>query len=253
MINSITVTSVRSAFTVHSAKGRFETVNRKYFGLSLCREGELLYKHNESTVISDALHAVFLPAGETYTLSSDRNGVFPVINFTCTGKPFSTVSSIPTKNTKALINDFERIRTLLLFGGSRLEILSVFYRMLHMLSNDDAENAGTVGPIAPAIHYLTKNFASCDITNALLAEKCHISEVWFRRLFIKQYGVTPKQFIIDIRINRAKQLLSEGSVKISSVAQSCGFSNPYHFCRLFKEKTGLTPTEYMNKNSSFEM
>lgn len=250
MISNLTVTSVRSAFTVHSPKGRFETVNRKYFGLSLCQEGEIIYSHNNNTAVSDLTHAVFLPAGETYTLSSDRNGVFPVINFSCAGKPFDTVISVPCENTKALIRDFERIRALLLFNGSRLEIMSIFYRMLHTLLNGGAENTAANGPLAPAIRYLTLNYASSDITNALLAEKCHISEVYFRRLFIQKYGMPPKQFIIDIRLAKAKQLLSEGITKVNTVAAECGFSNQYHFSRLFKEKTGLTPTEYRKINSS---
>lgn len=251
MTDSLTVTSIRSAFTVHSPKGRFETVNRKYFGLSLCQEGQLLYTHDGRTAVSDSSHAVLLPAGETYTLSSDRSGVFPVINFSCTGKPFATVISIPTENTKALIKDFERIRTLLLFNGSRAEIMSIFYRMLHMLSSSGTSDSG--GPLAPAVKYLTSNFASGEITNSMLAEKCHISEVYFRRLFIKQYGIPPKQFIIDIRLSKAKQLLSEGIMKINTIAAECGFGNQYHFSRLFKEKTGLTPTEYRKNNSPYKI
>ena len=82
----------------------------------------------------------------------------------------------------------------------------------------------------------------------LLAEKCGISEVYFRRLFTEQYKVTPKQYIIDLRINKAKQLLTDGIFKIGAISESCGFSNPYHFCRVFKEKTGLTPTEFMKQN-----
>ena len=50
------------------------------------------------------------------------------------------------------------------------------------------------------------------------------------------------------RSAEAKQLLAENALKIGAVAQQCGFSNSYHFCRLFKEKTALTPTEYRRQN-----
>lgn len=56
---------------------------------------------------------------------------------------------------------------------------------------------------------------------------------------------TESSFKYDIRMNKAKQLLSEGSLKVCAVSGQCGFSNPYHFCRTFKAYTGMTPTEYV--------
>lgn len=96
--------------------------------------------------------------------------------------------------------------------------------------------------------HLDKNFFSADITNKELANICNISEVYFRKLFAKVYGVSPHQYIISARINKAKQLLSEGLFKINAIAEMCGFSSTYHFCRIFKQKTGITPTEYMKQN-----
>ena len=62
-----------------------------------------------------------------------------------------------------------------------------------------------------------------------------------------QYGVGQAR-ILDIRIGKAKQLLADGTQKISAVSEACGFSNPYHFCRAFKQRTGLTPSQYMQQN-----
>ena len=77
----------------------------------------------------------------------------------------------------------------------------------------------------------------------------YIINCWLDFTVIKKtYGISPKQYIIDTRMNMAKQMLSEGSFKINAISEKCGFTNPYHFCRLFKEKTGLTPTEYMKQN-----
>ena len=105
----------------------------------------------------------------------------------------------------------------------------------------------------PAIKYLENNYQNPNLTNAELAKQCRISEVYFRRIFTSCYNMTPRQFLIDIRINKAKQLLSEGTLKINAVAVKCGFSNQYHFCHVFKEKTGLTPTEYMKQNMVYQI
>jgi transcriptional regulator GlxA family with amidase domain len=75
--------------------------------------------------------------------------------------------------------------------------------------------------------------------------------VYFRKRFKEHFGISPQQYVIDIRIQRAKQLLVEGSLSLSLIAESCGVTNQYHFSRLFKERTGLAPSEYRNKNLSY--
>ena len=245
MLSNITITDIKEIFTVFSPKGRFAKIeNRKSFGLSFCTDGQITYTHNGNKIISDKNYAVILPEGQTYTLYGDKTGSFPVINFTCADALCNTVISLPVQNTEAYIKDFEKLRSLSLFDGNRAEMMSVFYHILHRLS----AQSSLCKVIMPAIKYLESNYQNPNLTNAELAKQCRISEVYFRRIFTGYYNMTPKQFLIDIRINKAKQLLSEGALKINAVAIKCGYSNQYHFCRVFKEKTGLTPTEYMKQN-----
>ena len=136
------------------------------------------------------------------------------------------------------------MKALSLFEENRAKMMSVFYNILHRLSTESSVRS----VIIPAIRYIESNYQNPKLSNAELAEKCNISEVYFRKIFTENYKTTPKQFIMDIRINKAKLLLSDGLIKVGAVAEQCGFSNQYHFCRLFKEKTGITPTEYMKQN-----
>lgn len=244
MLGNITITDIKKIFTVFSPKGRFAKIeNRKSFGLSFCIDGQITYTHNGNKIISDKNHAVILPEGQTYTLYGDKTGSFPVIDFTCADALCNTVISLPVQNTEAYIKDFEKLRSLSLFDGNRAEMMSIFYHILHLLS----AQSSSCKVIMPAMKYLESNYQNPNLTNAELAEQCKISEIYFRRIFTSCYNTTPRQFLIDIRINKAKQLLSEGALKINAVAVKCGFSNQYHFCRVFKEKTGLTPTEYMKQ------
>lgn len=250
MLNHITVSDISEIFTVFSPKGRFEKIqDRKSYGLSFCEDGQITYTHNGHKIISDKHHAVILPKGQTYTLYGNKTGSFPVINFTCTQFLCDTVISLPIENSKTYISDFKKLQALTLFEGNRAEMMSIFYHMLHGLSSQNS----LCKAITPAINYLENNYQNPNLTNAELAQQCKISEVYFRRIFSKYYKTTPKQFLIDIRIQKAKQLLSEGALKINAVAECCGFSNQYHFCRVFKEKTGLTPTEYMKQNRIYQI
>lgn len=250
MLDNITITDIKGVFTVFSPRGRFAKIeNRKSYGLSFCTDGQITYTHNGNEIKSDKNYAVILPKGQTYTLHGDKTGRFPVIDFMCTELFCDTVIAIPVQNNDAYIKDFYKLRSLSLFDGNRAEMMSIFYHILHRLSVQNS----SCKLIVPAIKYLESNYHNPNLTNADLAMKCNISEVYFRRIFLKHYNMTPKQFLIDIRINKAKQLLSEGALKINAVASKCGFSNQYHFSRIFKEKTGLTPTEYIKQNIIYKI
>lgn len=245
-LKDIIVTKICEARTVYSPKGRVEKmVNRKHYGLSFCAEGQITYIHNGVSYVSDSRHAVILPKGQSYTIHGDKTGVFPVLNFECANFLCNTVTVIPVDNVEPLIKDYEQIKSLLLFEMNKPKIMSIFYRIISLLSDSDGAQNGI---LAPATEYLKNNYASCDLTNDVLARKCRISEVYFRKLFAEAYGITPKQYIINARINKAKQLLEDGAMQINAVSEQCGFSDAYHFCRLFRQKTGMTPTEYRKRN-----
>jgi len=72
-----------------------------------------------------------------------------------------------------------------------------------------------------------------------LASDCNLSPTHFRRLFDKYTGSSPKEFILSMRISRAKQLLSEGK-SIKEAADLSGFNDIFYFMRTFKKITGIT-------------
>ena len=245
-----TVTDIKGLFTVLSPKGRNETIkNRKSYGLSFCTEGRITYEMNGKQAVSDEYHAVILPKGQSYSLYGNKSGIFPVINFDCKEFLCDEVISLPIQKSDTYVKDFEKMKALSLFEENRAKMMSVFYNMLHRLSTESSVH----NVILPAIRYIESHYQNPKLSNAELAEKCNISEVYFRKIFTETYKTTPKQFIVDIRINKAKQLLSDGFLNIGAVAEECGFSNQYHFCRLFKEKTGFTPTEYTKRNRIYKI
>lgn len=250
IINKITVTDIKELFTVSSPKGRNETIkNRKSYGLSFCTEGKITYEIGGKQAVSDECHAVILPKGRSYSLYGNKSGIFPVINFDCKDFLCDEVISLPIQSSDTYIKDFEKMKALSLFEENRAKMMSVFYGILHRLSSESSVR----NVILPAINHIERNYQNPKLSNSVLAEKCNISEVYFRKIFTETYKTTPKQFIVDIRINKAKQLLSDGFLNIGAVAEKCGFSNQYHFCRLFKEKTGFTPTEYMKQNRIYKI
>ena len=247
LLKDLIVSEVTDAITVHSQKGKNDmTINRKYYGLSLCYKGQITYSHKGKKVVSNSDCVVFLPKGETYLVLREKTGDFPVINFDSRNFLCNSPISFPIFDKISLLKDFEQIKALLPFENNKAMIMSIFYNMIHKISVSESSEFNI---LLPAIKYIEQNISDASLNNNLLAQKCNISEVYFRKLFIKKYGTSPRQYIINARISKAKGLLSDGVLKVNSVAEKCGFTNPYHFCRLFKEKTGFTPTEFMKKYS----
>lgn len=91
------------------------------------------------------------------------------------------------------------------------------------------------------------DYYNTDIKLPTLATMVGYSYDRFRHLFRLQYGISPKQMILQRRIDAAKELLRrEGS--ITNIARDCGFPSISQFTTCFKNATGMTPREYRNKN-----
>ena len=250
-LSKITVTNVDAALLVNFPKGVTNKMfNRETYGLSFCIEGQVTYNHNGKKVVSTPENAIILPQGQTYSIHGDKGGVFIVINFRSPDLRCDTITSFPIKSVQPYNADFEKMKALFLFEKNRAKIMSIFYDMLHRLVSDLAPSSAI---LSPALKYLEEKCFSSDLSISTLANVCNISEVYFRKLFIQQYGISPKQYIIDVRIEKARQLLTDGRLKIGAVSEECGFTNPYHFSRQFKNKTGLTPTEYMKQNKIYKI
>lgn len=250
-LKNIIITNVKQPFTVHSPKGKDSKItNRKFYGLSFCISGQITYTMNGQSYISNHDCAVFLPKGGTYSLHGDREGDFPVINFDSSNLDLDTITILPLKNPQGFIAEYETIKAMFLFPENRLKIFSAFYELINKLY---VEQLPQYDLLSPAIHYIKENIADAELSNAILARQMGISEVYLRKLFISRYGTTPKQYILNIRIGKAKQLLLDTPLTVTAISEECGFSSLYHFCRSFKNRTGLSPMEYAKNNKKYKL
>jgi len=99
----------------------------------------------------------------------------------------------------------------------------------------------------PSIAYLEEHFAE-PISIDLLASIENYNPNYYISWFYKLKGKSPYEYIIDLRIDKAKRMLLETEYDISLIANYIGYSSSPAFSRIFKKKTGYSPTEY-RKNS----
>lgn len=86
-----------------------------------------------------------------------------------------------------------------------------------------------------------------DISVDELAASVNMSVSYFRRLFHEAYGYSPMQYIMNLRIENARDLLLSGEVNVTEAAQLSGFDDIYYFSTAFKRKTGFAPTKLLRE------
>jgi transcriptional regulator GlxA family with amidase domain len=77
-----------------------------------------------------------------------------------------------------------------------------------------------------------------------LAAQHNVSYVWFRKAFKEVTGTSPGQYLLNLKLEKACQMLNETELTISEVAYLTGFVSEYHFSKIFKKKIKVSPSRY---------
>lgn len=173
-----------------------------------------------------------------------------------TGKAEVKLKKIDNAYSQQLLDFIKGYEYELLKFGSNFPVMvqsfetQICCQLLREIYSDYAckrqENYKDMDYINKAIDYMRSYYSSNatiqDISNAVYLSSNH-----FMRLFKEQTGLTPHEYLINIRLEKAKEMLSNHEYFIEDVARLCGFVNPGHFSTLFKRSTGITPTEYRKR------
>ncbi|MHC8332837.1 helix-turn-helix domain-containing protein [Pseudomonas sp. LB3P25] len=84
-----------------------------------------------------------------------------------------------------------------------------------------------------------------------LARECSFSRCHFSRAFKLSLGSSPHQYLLQLRVDKAKKLLLNPLLKITDVAIDCGFSDSSHFTKVFSRCTGFSPSYWRQLNTGF--
>lgn len=95
------------------------------------------------------------------------------------------------------------------------------------------------------INYMNQHFGE-KITIESLSKLVNMSESNFNRIFKKEAGISPIDYLISVRIKKAKKFLREKTNTITEISMSCGFYSLSHFSSCFMKQFGMSPSEYQN-------
>ncbi|MBR5527742.1 MAG: helix-turn-helix transcriptional regulator [Clostridia bacterium] len=149
-------------------------------------------------------------------------------------------------NNKKIFSAFEKMYHICLAGAdcNSFAAMAQLYTLLDLAAQAyNAQYTKTDKKLEKIITFLNSNHQK-NISVEELALEYGVSPRRFNDIFKNKTGLTPNSYIIDLRINKAKDLLKLGYIPINEISCETGFSDVTYFSRLFKSKTGLTPSQY---------
>ena len=232
---------------------------REHYVLYFCLEGRGEYQFRDTHCAIGPGEGFLVPPGEVVSIRADQKEPWKLIwvSFTgCRAAEYLGRCGLGKEN-RAFRCDVpeqlercvqEMVRCEMLGRGHEFLLLGELYRFLGWIARSfegqgrRSREAGTEY-VERAADYIRSHFQE-DLTVSKLALYVGLNRSYLTTVFQNTLHVSPQQFLMRFRMERASQLLLEGTLSVGEVARSCGYPDPLTFSKAFKRTLGVTPSQY---------
>lgn len=249
-LSKMTIENICDVTVCQKCKSKKGTLNHnKHWKLFIKQTGVTQYTCKTKKIISDPTHAVLIPPGIFCTWENLIMGDYSYISFVCNLKS-EHIIQLEYNNTNEILKKLrllERIFTVRKPFFQMESIKETYDIILELIKSENKiySPSKTRLRLEPAIDYIASNYTH-NISMKHLAELTGVSLSHFRKIFSTVYGMSPKAYIQNIRMEKAKSLLVDSDISITETAFEVGYQNIYDFSRAFKKKEGISPLQYKN-------
>ncbi|MDQ2086404.1 AraC family transcriptional regulator [Herbivorax sp. ANBcel31] len=271
---------VKSIERFHDTSWHMEPNSHEFFEMVYIKKGNAVFEISGSPVEIGPNNIIIIKPGQfhKFEVKSQTGCEFIVLSFRLENKfdnQFSGVSledflnfvnkkewgafiSLKVSHKNEIINLLNRIlseRENPEIGSEFLNyllVLELFVLISRALKMEWENSIKNKSPklkelIQAAVNYIHNNYER-DISLKDISKYVFLSSSYFTRAFKEEVGVSPINFLLTVRVDRAKELLRDTDTKISDIALSVGFSNQQRFNDIFKKYTKKTPLQYRKQN-----
>lgn len=231
---------------------------RNYDSISLRLSGSGKFKTESKAFTVRKGDVLYLPKNAAYTQKTEGEKLIAIhfINYSFNRK--NKIEIVKSEDVQYVENIAQQMYDVWKEKkqGYRYKCTSLLYELIYYLNCQEHEHiidsVTSDQKIKNAIDYIHTHFRSEEIDISYLANMCAISETYFRKLFKMIYDVSPKQYILNLKLEVASQLLHSGFYTINEVSDKSGFNDVKYFSKLFKKRFGTTPKEF-SKNENIRI
>ena len=227
---------------IHSGSGTFFCENMSY---TLCAGQGFLIHPNIITSYQADINTPWSYSwigfdganAESYLLQTGLSVTNPVFSYQDASTFSSIFSELKALNRNTVVGQIRMIGYLYMLLASLMEnscLLSIQGKAFFSSKEEYIKNA---------IGYIQTNY-SRKITIEEIANYIGLNRSYLGVIFKELTGISPQNFMIDFRMDKAKKLLSDISMSIGDVSRSIGYDDPLAFSKIFKKKVGVSPNAY---------
>ena len=230
---------ILSVTSVEHQSGVFNVDGRPYASLSYRVKGSAEFDIDGQKYISNSGDISYIPSEVSYKVKY-TGGEIIVIHFSECNYRYPETAEL--KNSDYVKQKFSAMLDSWKKKHAPLEIKAITYKTLQQIAEINA-NAEENEMFSQMVEYVNQHFSEPSLEVGDIANAFYTSVATVRRRFTEKAGMSPKQYIIKVRLENAVDLLATGRHTAKAVAYMCGFSDEKYFSRIIKEKYGKSPSE----------
>lgn len=223
-------------------EGYFDVKGRPFASLSFRISGESNIDIENKTLITKPGDVLFIPADTPYRVEYSFSEIIVIHFDTC--NHFES-ESISIENRAAIEHRFQHLLEIWNERHAMNQAKSIIYDILDKIALDKAPSAEHTA-FADCIRYINEHFCDPELNVEMICRESFTSASSLQRAFRTHFGISPKQYIDRLRMNRALELLTDDELSVKEIAFACGFEDEKYFSRAFKKKYGYPPSQLRN-------
>lgn len=237
-------------FLLKRGKSRHESFPRSYDTLGIRTAGGTTFKVGKTTTYLHKGDVIYLPRNLRYSQETPGETVIAI--------HFINHDPQLQQNIEVFhFEDFEELNKTVTDmyqiweekkPGYKTLCTSLLYKLLYEMCRTQQQEIGdrsVTEKLTQSVDYIHTYYKDGNISVSYLAELSSVSETYFRRLFKELYGVSPNQYITNLKMEYAAQMLQSKLYTVTEVSDEVGYNSVKYFERVFKQHYGHTPSEFM--------
>ncbi len=220
-------------------EGVFEVKPRPYAALSFRVSGTGNFEIGSKRLVTKPGEVLFLPADTPYKVEYSVSESIVVHFEHCN---YFEAENVCLKNKSEIDIRFQRLLEAWNKQHSVNQAKSIIYDILEKMANDKKMSISDTA-LTNCVRHMDANFSDSNVDIEAVCSAAFISVSSLQRAFAKHFGISPKQYLIQLRMNRALELLTENKLSVKEISFACGFTDEKYFSRAFKKKYGCSPSQ----------
>lgn len=223
-------------------EGFFDVKARPYAALSFRVSGTGAFEIGTNSFITKPGDVLFLPADTPYKVEYSVSESIVVHFDQCN---YYEVENICFEHNSNISLCFDHLLEAWNRNRSVNQTKSIIYDILDKMSNDQKESINDT-VVASCVHYMEEHYCDPNLDIETLCGISFISASSLQRAFTKCLAMSPKQYLIQLRMNHALELLTKNELSVKEISFACGFTDEKYFSRAFKKRYGCSPSQLKN-------